>query len=345
MLTAVLVSATAVSRGIGATIRTAATGTAAVANAAARAGAKAARSTRAAVGYAVLGTWRGLLAVSSALAASAGVAARAAVGIVRAGGRALAASAGVTSRAAVAIVRAGGRALTAGLGALGRAGRSGAVAGLRWMGLAVRAGAAGAVASARLVSASAAIGGRATGRAAAKAASVAAAAGGMAARGAALTGKGLGRAAVTVPRTVYFAASDIADHVPKPTFRPWYLVAALCVIAAVAGVPYARARLFTAKPEVGQIRVESARPGAMVTIDGVPQGRAPLTATVPAGRHRIEISIAGRTRAHDVEVGTGRETLVQAGGADLKGMGSIRVTTDPAGAEVRSTAHSRAPHR
>jgi len=133
---------------------------------------------------------------------------------------------------------------------------------------------------------------------------------------------------------VYFAASDIADHLPKSFFRPWYLAAALFVIAAVAGVPYAKARLFTAKPAVGLIRVESARPDAMVSIDGVPQGRAPLTATVPAGPHRIEISIAGKTQTHDVEVGTGRETFLRAAAADPKSEGTIRVTSDPAGAEV-----------
>ena len=315
-LTAVRVSATAVSRGIGATIRAAATGTAAIVNGVARAGGKAARATGTAVGSALVGTGRGLLAVSSALAAAASVAVKAAVAIVRAGGRALAAAAGVASRAAVAIVRAGGRALAAaargmaaGLRALGRAGLTGAAAGLRGVGLA----------------------GRAAGRAAA---SVAAVAGGLAARGTASTGKGLGRTAFTVSRKVYFAASDIADRLPKPVFRPWYLAAALLVIVAVAGVPYAKARFFTAKQEVGLIRVESARPGALVTIDGVPHGRTPLTATVPAGRHSIEVSIAGRTRAHDVEVNTDRETLVQAAGSDLKVTGSIRVTTDPDGAEV-----------
>ncbi len=297
------------------------------------------------------------------LLAAAGAASRAGVAIVRAGGRGLLAAAGAAFRVGVVIARAGGRgslaavrtasragvviaragagalaatarALAVGLGVLGRAGRSGTVAGLRGMGRAAGAAASWAAAGARGVSASTAVGGRAAGRAAAKAGSVAAAAAGLAGRGAALTGKGLGRAAVTVPRQVYFVASDIADHLPRPVFRLWHLAAALVVIVAVAGVPYARARFFTAKPAVGQIRVESARPGAMVTIDGVAQGRAPLTATVPAGRHRIEVTIAGRTRAHDVEVGTGRETLVQAAGADLKGMGSIRVTSDPAGAEV-----------
>ena len=150
---------------------------------------------------------------------------------------------------------------------------------------------------------------------------------------------------MTIPRKLYFIASDVADRLPRPLFRPWYLAAALVVIVAVAGVPYARARLFTERPAVGTIRIESASPDAMVTIDGVPHGSAPLTASVPVGRHRVEVASAGQTRAHDIDVADGRETVVQAAGADIKGMGSIRVTTDPAGAEVRidGVLHGRAP--
>ena len=98
----------------------------------------------------------------------------------------------------------------------------------------------------------------------------------------------IARAAVTIPRKAYFLASDLADLVPKPAWRPWYLAAALVLIAAVAGVPYARARLFTDKPAESTIRVESAVP----------------------------------------------DPLVKVAGADLKGTGSIRVTTEPAGADV-----------
>jgi hypothetical protein len=183
------------------------------------------------------------------------------------------------------------------------------------------------------------------GHAAGRAASATAAAGGLARRGAALAGKGIGRAAVAVPRQLYFVASDLADHLPKPVFRPWYLAAALVVIVAVAGVPYAKAWWYTAKPAVGTIRVESARPDAVVTIDGVSQGRAPLTASVPAGRHRVEISGAGRTDAQEVEVAADRQTLVQAAAADPSGTGSIRVTTEPAGVEilVDGVLHGRSP--
>jgi hypothetical protein len=237
-------------------------------------------------------------------------------------------------RAGGGAVAAGARALAVAVDALGRSVRTGASAGLNGLARAIGAGLKAAGAGARWALASFASVGRSAGRAASRAASAVAAAGGLASRGAALTGKGIGHAAVTVPRKLYFAASDLSDHLPKPIFRPWYLGAALLVIAAVAGVPFAKAQWFSAKPSVGTIRVESVRPDAMVTIDGVPRGRAPVTATVPVGRHRIEVANGSRTRAHDVEVAADRETLVQAAGADLKGSGSIRVTSDPAGAEV-----------
>jgi len=229
--------------------------------------------------------------LASATLAAAGQGSRAIVALVRAGGGALSAAARALSAAA--------QALAAGLGSLGRAGRAGAAAGLRGAGQAARGCAAAAGVVARGTASSAAGAGRATGRATATAASAAAAIGGAAGRTAVSAGKGIARAAVTIPRKAYFLASDLADRVPKPAFRPWYLAAALVVIAAAAGVPYARARLFTDKPAEGSIRVESAVPGP----------------------------------------------LVQAAGADVKGTGSIRVTTEPAGADVLidGVLHGSAP--
>ena len=207
----------------------------------------------------------------------------------------------------MAIVRAGGgalsaatRALAAGLGALGRAGRAGAAAGLRGAGQAARgcAAASGAVARADGI-----LGGRRwPGRRPRH---------GESGVGCGHVGRGgwphgsvsrhawIARAAVTIPRKAYFLASDLADRVPKPAFRPWYLAAALVVIAAVAGVPYTRARLFTEKPAEETVRVESAVPDAPV----------------------------------------------QAARADVKGTGSIRVTTEPAGVDVLidGVLHGSAP--
>jgi len=312
VLAGLLFAATALSRGISGVTRAAAAGATAVVRGAASAGTAAARAAGTVSGAAVKGSLTGLRALASALMASAGLASKAAIVLMRAGGGAVSAAA---------------RGLTAGACALGRAGSTAAVGTARWI----------AAASAGV--------GRVAGRAAGRAASAATSAGDVAGLGSAQTGDGTGHAVVTVLRRLYFAISDFADHLPKPVFRPWYLGAALVVIVAVAGVPYAKAWWLTPKPAMGTIRIESARPDAMVTIDGESQGRAPLTASVPAGRHRIEIATAGQTRTHEVEVAAARETLVQAAGPGLKSLGSIRVTTDPAGVEVLvdGVLHGRSP--
>ena len=267
----------AVAAGAGGAIRAVAAGTGAIARGGAKATSGLARAVGAAFSAVVSGGGVAFRLLASATMAAAGQGSRAGVAIVRAGGRALSAAT---------------RALGAGLRALGRVGRAGAAAGLRGAGQTARGCAAAAGAVARGTASSAAGAGRAAGRATATAASAAAAFGGAAGRTAASAGRtaasagmAIARASVRIPRKAYFLASDLADRVPTPTFRPWYLAATLVVIAAVAGVPYARARLFTDKPADSTIRVESA---------------------VPAPPAR----------------------------ANVKGTGSIRVTTEPAGAEV-----------
>jgi hypothetical protein len=154
------------------------------------------------------------------------------------------------------------------------------------------------------------------------------------ARGAMRLGAVVVATLLTVPRRVFYLAADLVDHVPRSVFKPPFLVVALLVIAGAAGVPYARARWFVAAAKTGTLRIESARPGLTVRIDGISHGLAPLTATVPVGRHRVEIEGAGRVRVHDVDVTAGHDSVVQAAGVVVRATGSIHVTSDPAGAEV-----------
>jgi len=316
-------------------------GVASVFTAAGRGVVAAVAATVAALVAVLAATARGLGALAGAAVAGIGAAAqgvaRASAASVRGLGLAGRAVGGGTLR----LVRAAATGAGSMLGAIARGGLRGL--GVLARGIAASAGmavkAAGAVvrtAGALVSSAARGLGAGAAGlgRAAGRAASAASAAGTVAGRGSAAAGKGAGRAAATLPRKLFFLVSDVADRLPKPVFRPWYLAAALLAIAAVAGVPYAKALLSTPKVEVGTLRVESARPDELVTVDGVPHGRAPVTVSVPAGRHRIEVGRAGQMRAHDVEVAAGRETFLQAAGPELKAAGSIRVSTDPPGAEV-----------
>jgi hypothetical protein len=155
----------------------------------------------------------------------------------------------------------------------------------------------------------------------------------------------VGAAAWAVPRRVAFFASDLAERIPRPVVRPSYLVAALLVIAGVAGVPFAKAYWFSLKPQTGTLRVESARPGLTVRIDGVALGTTPLSTALAVGRHRIEVDGGGRTRSQDVVVTTGQDTVVQLSGGATRGAGTIRLTSDPAGAQVwlDGALHGTAP--
>jgi len=136
---------------------------------------------------------------------------------------------------------------------------------------------------------------RAAARAASTTGQALAAASRVAGAGAAVAGRGVGRAAVTVPRRIYFVLSDAAERLPKPVIRPWYLAAALLVIVAVAGVPYAKSWLSTHAPDLRARLLETAPPPA-----ATPAPAKPPTPATAAG----------------------------------KGTGSIRVTVDPAGADV-----------
>jgi hypothetical protein len=323
LLSGSVAATVAIGRGIGAVVRALAQGSWALVRGTARGGAAAAR----AVGTLGIAVATGALRVALAIVrTSGGVLGAVLAGgahALRAGVSAAATFAGATARALGAATRACGRgasaaarALASALAALGRAGSAAVVGTAR--GIAALFGGVGTLA----------------GRAADRAASAASTAGSAAGRAAAATGKGAGRAAASLPQRLYFLFSDIADRLPRPVVRPWYFAAALLVIVAVAGVPYAKALLFTAKPAMGSIRIESPRPDDMVSIDGVPHGRVPVTASVTAGRHRIEIGAAGKTGTHDVVVAEGRETLLQAAGPGLVATGSIRVTTDPPGADV-----------
>jgi hypothetical protein len=187
----------------------------------------------------------------------------------------------------------------------------------------------------------------ATSRAAARAASAAAQAVSAASRaagaGAGVAGTGAGRTAISLPRRIYFVFSDLADRLPRPVVRPWYLAAALLVIVAVAGVPYAKSWLSTHAPDLkaglvgsapppasppapavktatpttaattdtGSVRVTVDPAGADVLLDGMLQGAAPLTIeNLSAGAHALVVRDDSGTVRQSVRVTAGQTTDV-----------------------------------
>jgi hypothetical protein len=253
-------------------------------------------------------------------------------------GKALASASASAGRAAVRMSAAAGRGSAAGLrlvaGAIGR-GASAAGAGAVSLSRALASG-AGILGRFGLTAGSGVA--RAATRAASIAGTAAAAAGHAAGVGAAVAGKGVGHAAVTVPRRIYFVVSDAADRLPKPVIRPWYLGATLLVIVAVAGVPYAKVWISTYAPDLRARLVESTRPvaespapaepprlpaapakgtgsvrvtvdpeGADVLLDGMLQGSAPLTIeNLKAGVHTLVVRDDSGTVRQSVRVTAGQ---------------------------------------
>jgi hypothetical protein len=95
------------------------------------------------------------------------------------------------------------------------------------------------------------------------------------------------------------------------------------------------ARALRLRPFLGGVRVETVPPGALVTIDGRPAGRSPLTVDgLPvATAHQVEAVLAGHRSARQrVTLETGRTTAVSLPLAP--GQAAVIVTSDPPGAQV-----------
>ena len=325
--------ASSIGGGLASAAGSVASGAAALVGGVGRAAASAVRLMAAAI----IAVGRGALRAVGAGVRGVGVVARAIAGGLATAGKGVASGLAAAGRAAgalltgvAALLAAGARSAATGGAALGKAlasasvstGRGmvrvlaaacrGAAAGVRALAAGIGKGAfvagAGVARLLRALASGAGILGRsgltaasATARAAARAASATGQAVSAASRaagaGTAVGGKGAGRAAITVPRRIYFVFSDVADRLPKLVIRPWYLAAALLVIVAVAGVPYAKSWLSTHAPDLKARLVESAPPPAS------PSAPAAKTTTTPPT-------------------------------AATKDTGSVRVTVDPAGADV-----------
>jgi hypothetical protein len=130
-------------------------------------------------------------------------------------------------------------------------------------------------------------------------------------------------------------ARQEAERVPRlVTFA---LVAALAVATTGGGVAIG-ARFFAEgrkAADTGSIQVDSSPPGALVTVDGAPAGRTPITLTLAPGPHLLEL-LAGtsrRTIPVSLAAGTRLSHFVEMPAA-ASTRGDLRVTTDPQGQRV-----------
>ena len=118
-------------------------------------------------------------------------------------------------------------------------------------------------------------------------------------------------------------------------------LALLLVVAAAVGAYFVFAGRSSSAAE-GTLVVESEPTGADILIDGQAKGKTPLTVSLPAGQHRLELRSPDITRSSSVTVGKGAR-VVQHIVLTKPEMGGLRIVTQPAGGTVTVDGVAKGP--
>jgi hypothetical protein len=112
--------------------------------------------------------------------------------------------------------------------------------------------------------------------------------------------------------------------------------AAALVVLSTVGVVNAR-KYFAAAPASGtsgMFTINSNPPGAQVVVDGQASGVTPLTLTLTAGAHNVELRGAGEPRTIPVNITAGTQVSQYIELPKTTAFGQLQVRTDPPGAQV-----------
>jgi hypothetical protein len=141
-------------------------------------------------------------------------------------------------------------------------------------------------------------------------------------------------------------------HVPQGSahaianYRPRLIAAAVVVVALTSGGVMAARRYLAAPaavtPATGTVVVNTEPAGAAVVIDGQAHGTTPVTVTLSAGPHTIDLSsgTARRTMTLNVTANAQLSQFIEMPKA-AAGTGELQVRTDPAGAKVSVDGQTR----
>ena len=142
------------------------------------------------------------------------------------------------------------------------------------------------------------------------------------------------------PRTVASASllESVPDEEPVET-RNWRSIAALTAIAAIVlgGAGFAARRFFAPGAPVvttGTVSVTTVPPGAQIVVDGQARGLAPLTLSLPAGAHTLELRGGSDVRTMPISVSAGQQISQYVELAKAATFGRLEVRSEPAGAQV-----------
>jgi serine/threonine protein kinase len=117
----------------------------------------------------------------------------------------------------------------------------------------------------------------------------------------------------------------------------WVAVAAVVVTAASAGI-FASWRFFGNQPAAaatGTLVITTNPPGAQALVDGQPHGVTPVTLTLPAGAHTVELKGAGEPRSIPVTISAGMQVAQYVDlPREAAAVGQLQVKSEPSGARV-----------
>jgi hypothetical protein len=119
----------------------------------------------------------------------------------------------------------------------------------------------------------------------------------------------------------------------------WWRIAALVALVIAAGEGAFIAWKFAASPagltgSRGTMAIESKPTGAQVKIDGEVKGVTPLSLSLPAGAHVVEISAGGEPRVLPVTITAGATLSQYVELSSISALGRISVQSTPVGASI-----------
>jgi PEGA domain len=149
------------------------------------------------------------------------------------------------------------------------------------------------------------------------------------------------------PRAFSYEMEEAAPPSGGGGWKKWLGVAAVLILVTVAGGA-AAAYKFASAPasQTGIINISTDPVGAQVLVDGSPRGLTPLTLTLDAGTHSVELRGGGQPRIIPITMTPGAQLTqyVELPKA-VADVGQLQVRSDPAGAQVSvdGTARGTAP--
>jgi hypothetical protein len=134
-------------------------------------------------------------------------------------------------------------------------------------------------------------------------------------------------------------STDYETETPTEPRKRWQPVAAAIVLIALAGAGVTAARRYVGGPSAattdGTLLMTTNPPGAHLFVDGVERGATPLTVTLKAGAHALELRGDGEPRLMPITMTAGAQVSQYIEmPKTLSTFGHLQIRTEPAGARV-----------